>query len=65
MYPAHHAGTNLIYTVCCNHLTTFLSQLPEYIQCNWNISGISIGKVKMGSICNTDCTINTTVTIKD
>lgn len=59
------AGSNLTYTACCNHLTTAVSQLPEYIQRNRNISGVKIGAVKTGSIYNEDGTINATGTIKD
>jgi hypothetical protein len=60
------AGSNLTYTACCNHLTTAVSQLPEYIQRNRSISGVKIGAVKTGSsIYNEDGTINTTGTIKD
>ena len=40
------AGSNLTYTACCNHLTTAVTQLPEYIQRNRNISGVRIGAVK-------------------
>lgn len=59
------AGSHLTYTACCNHLTTAVSQLPEYIQRNRNVSGVKIGAVKTGSIYNEDGTINATGTIKD
>ena len=59
------AGSILTYTACCNHLTTAVSQLPEYIQRNRNISSIKIGEVKVGSIYNEDGSINVTGTIKD
>ena len=60
------AGSNLTYTVCCNHLTTAVSQLPEYIQRNRTISGVKIGAVSTtSSIYNEDGTINATGTIKD
>lgn len=59
-------GSNLTYTACCNHLTTAVSQLPEYIQRNRSISGVKIGAVKtVSSIYKEDGTINTTGTIKD
>ncbi len=60
------AGSILTYTACANHLTTTVSQLPEYIQHNRNILGIRIGAVSTGtsSIYNDDGTINATGTIK-
>ena len=58
------AGANLTYTACCNHLTTAVSQLPEYIQRNRNISGVKV-KEATGSIYNEDGSINATGTIKD
>ena len=58
------AGANLTYTACCNHLTTAVSQLPEYIQRNRSIAGVKIGAVKT-SIYNEDGSINATGTIKD
>jgi hypothetical protein len=59
-------GSNLTYTACCNHLTTAVSQLPEYIQRNRSISGVKIGAVKtVASIYKDDGTINATGTIKD
>ena len=60
--------SNLTYTACCNHLTTAVSQLPEYKQRNDRmISGVSVGAVnnRNSSIYNEDGTINATGTIKD
>jgi hypothetical protein len=59
------AGSILTYTACANHLTTAVSQLPEYIQRNRNISGVRIGAVSTSAIYNEDGTINVTGTIKD
>ena len=60
------AGSNLTYTACCNHLTTAVSQLPEYIQRNRNISGVRFEeRTKSGSIYNEDGSINASGTIKD
>lgn len=60
------AGSELSYTACCNHLTTAVTELPEYQQRNRNISGVKIGAVKFKStIYNDDGTINATGNIKD
>ena len=60
------AGSNLTYTVCCNHLTTAVTELPKYAQRNRNISGVTFGAVKTrSSIYNGDGTINATGSIKD
>ena len=59
-------GANLTYTACCNHLTTAVTELPEYVQRNRNISGVRIGAVKSdSSIYNEDGSINATGSIKD
>jgi hypothetical protein len=59
------AGSILTYTACANHLTTAVSQLPEYIQRNRNISGVEVGSVSTSSIYKEDGTINATGIIKD
>ena len=59
------AGTNLTYTACCNHLTTAVSQLPEYVQRNRIVGAAKIGAIKTSSIYNDDGTINVTGNIKD
>ena len=58
--------SELLYTACCNHLTTAVTELPEYQQRNCNISGVKIGAAQFkSSIYNYDGTINTTGNIKD
>ena len=59
------AGSAMTYTACCNHLTTTVTELPEYIQRQRNVSGVNIEKSSTSSIYNTDGTINTTGHIKD
>ena len=60
------AGSNLTYTACCNHLTTAVTEIPEYIQRTRNVSGVKHGTVKFSSsIYNEDGTINATGSIKD
>ena len=54
------AGSNLTYTACCNHLTTAVSQLPEYIQRNRTVATIKISDIKTGPIYNADGSINAT-----
>ena len=58
------AGSNLTYTACCNHLTTAVTQLPEYIQRNRSIAAVKIGAAKTSAIYNADGSINTTGTIE-
>ena len=59
-------GAILTYTACCNHLTTAVTELPEYTQRNRSISGVKIGAIKSNSsIYNEDGSINATGTIKD
>lgn len=60
------AGSELSYTACCNHLTTAVSELPEFQQRNRNISAAKVGAVQFKSnIYNDDGTINVTGNIKD
>ena len=61
------AGTTLSYTACCNHLQTAVSELPEFIQRNRQISQVKVSSVSKGSgsIYNADGTINATGQIKD
>jgi hypothetical protein len=56
------SGAALSYTQCCNHLTTAVSRLPEYLHRNRNISGVERSTQKSGSssIYNSDGTINAT-----
>lgn len=58
-------GTNLTYTACCNHLTTTVSRLPEYIQRNRTTSAVTIGAVRTSTIYNVDGSINATGTINN
>ena len=59
------AGSTMSYTACCNHLTTTVTELPEYIQRQRNVSGIDTNTTKSGSIYNADGTINVSGHIKD
>lgn len=63
------AGTALTYTACCNHLTTAVTELPEYVQKNRLISSIQRGRERdekgSPSILNEDGTINATGHISD
>ena len=59
------AGSTMSYTACCNHLTTTVTELPEYIQRQRNVSGIDTTSTKSGSIYNADGTINVSGHIKD
>ena len=54
------AGSNLTYTACCNHLTTAVSQLPEYIQRNRTVAAAKISAIKTGAIYNKDGSVNAT-----
>jgi hypothetical protein len=55
------AGVNVTYTMAANHLSTAVSELPEFISKNRNISAIGTGSGRRGSddIYNNDGTINT------
>ena len=55
------AGTDVTYTMAANHLSTAVSELPEYISKNRNISATTTGgDNEIGDgIYNTDGTINT------
>ena len=55
------AGVNVTYTMAANHLSTAVSELPEFISKNRNISAIGSGPGRRGSddIYNSDGTINT------
>lgn len=59
------AGSTMTYTACCNHLTTTVTELPEYIQRQRNVAGINIDSSSTSSIYNTDGTINVSGHIKD
>jgi hypothetical protein len=37
------AGTNVTYTMAANHIATAVSELPEYISRNRNVSGVTSG----------------------
>lgn len=55
------AGTNITYTMAANHLSTAVSELPEYISKNRNVSGVGTGSDQKGSadIYNSDGSIIT------
>lgn len=58
------AGVNITYTMAANHLSTAVSEFPEYIAKNRSIAGVSKtgdddGEDGSASIYNADGTINT------
>jgi hypothetical protein len=62
------AGTPMSYTTCCNHLTTAVTELPEYQNRQRNIAGSTAtptGNTGSASIYNDNGTINATGHIKD
>jgi len=53
-------GANLTYTTCANHISTTVSELPEYLAKNRNVLGV--GRYNVGtttSIYTADGVINT------
>ncbi len=42
------AGVNVTYTMAANHLSTAVSELPEYIQRNRNVSGVGSSNAQSG-----------------
>ena len=55
-------GTEITYTMAANHLSTAVSELPEFIQRNRNVSGLATGQGTQedgNGIYNPDGTINT------
>ena len=55
-------GTDITYTMAANHLSTAVSELPEFIQRNRNVSGLTTGQGTQedgNGIYNSDGTINT------
>ena len=55
------AGVNVTYTMAANHLSTAVSELPEFISKNRNVAAIGTGSGRRGcdDIYNNDGTINT------
>ena len=49
-------GTNVTYITCANHLSTAVSQLPEYVAKNRVVSALTTGNT--GSLYNADGTFN-------
>ena len=59
-----NAGTNVTYTMAANHLSTAVSELPEYISKNRNVSAVGGDKSVIGdgnkpTIYNADMSIKT------
>ena len=52
------SGTKVTYTMAANHLSTAVSELPEFLSKNRNISATTTDKVNP-AILNSDGTINT------
>ena len=53
-------GTNITYTMATKHLSAAVSQLPEYLSCQRNISGVRSGmKMAEEGAYHADGTIKT------
>ena len=52
-------GTNITYTIAANHLATAVSELPEYIAKNCNVSSVNATNAEKSSIYDADSSIIT------